>query len=89
MSRTSTPQRAGHFQKGLKFFIRVEWGYQERELLGLKRVLGIALIIRVIRNHGSQRMKGPMQIYQPQFSKNQRIHSGILTMVLNFFAKNM
>jgi hypothetical protein len=55
----------------LKFFIRVEWVSGKR-IIKVERVLGIALIIRVIHNHGSQRVKGPMLIYQPPLSKNQR-----------------
>jgi len=50
-------QRAGHVQKGLKFFIRVDWVSGKR-IIRVERVLGIASIIRVIHNHGSQRMKG-------------------------------
>jgi hypothetical protein len=72
----------------LKFFIRVEWVSGKR-IIKVERVLGIALIIRVIHNHGSQRVKGPMLIYQPPLSKNQRTCSGMLTMVLNFLKKHI
>lgn len=57
MSRISARQRSGHAQKGLKLFIRVE-GVSGKRIIRVERVLGIASIIRVIRNHGSQRMKG-------------------------------
>jgi hypothetical protein len=57
LSRISARQRAGHVQKGLKLFIRVEWVSGKR-IIKVERVLGIALIIRVIHNHGSRRMKG-------------------------------